>query len=771
MTIKQLAADLVNRKDMDLVTEIDQYLDKLADNFAAISRELDASKKVSAAGVSYTIDQEELKQSPAPIDPKTIGVKPQDMKDLRRNYGLVHDLTEVLSALDTTEAKLRSAFPDEGVARKSLDEVARLRKSTNKKLEEAYAYLQNLAQGKAPKVFQEFVTQCNRIIEKSIVYLNSTANIYLHEVAGVLVFSHYLQLVDAIDEDGTTFERIFVVTSMTVEAPNKYFVSTLTQFEPPSGALLLAQVKNPKEVVRTLHHMLVMDSFSNSMGAFPVPLLLKPSDVRLAMFNEAQHISKVEVDDVTGNILFHLKPTVQDNELIGRISGALNLDLKNIMTRTRSRLRVAKKDWGDHWVLTYFMLKPDNAPQALAEDLEFLKERFQLKDDQVQRVLHIVNSSAVFVKTGHRSETARIKGDDEYTWLQYTGKPLNLSFRGTPVTLREGDRFGVRYSSNKKDKRLVLDAPGFGLTKVMTLTPDVEQRLYKSHTSASTVKAHTMAQLKERLWDQAWTNLMPELRGQKEMNESTLVDYLISYTNQSLREQVYGKPGNASNTQISIDAKQYIKRAPTPEWASVVTSGTVSFKFKGKSVKVNKPASVKARASDENENRKQPKPAKKHKDWTDGLEVIYEELRESDVFSPSELDTIGEMSEDEFLKCLSSTQTANVYETALSLVRFLKLAAGQPDRCWEHEGAPQHAVTKLLCSPSTTNDWGLIALRMVQNMGHQYGSGHVVHHGTKSMVTWDVRDVEDSRDVVVSILFGPGPGNLNEPIQVVIKTA
>lgn len=769
MTIKHIATDMVNRKDMDLVTQIDQYLDKLADSLSAIGKELEDTKKVSAAGMSYTIDQTEMKQSPSPVDPKTIGVKPADLKDLRRNYSLVHDLTDVLSALDTTEAKLRSAFPDEGVARKSLDEVARLRKSTNKQLEDAYAYLQHLAQGKAPKVFQEFVTQCNRIIEKSIVYLNSTANIYLHEVAGVLVFSHYLQLIDAIDEDGTPFERIFIVVSMSVEAPNKFYVSTLTQFEPPSGALLLAQVKNPKEVVRSLHHMLAMDNFSNNMGAFPVPLLLKPSDIRVSMFNEAQHVSKVEVDDVTGNINFHLKPTVQDNELIGRISGNLNLDLKNIMTRTKSRLRVAKKDWGDHWVLTYFMLKPDNAPQALAEDLEFLKERFGLKEDQVQRVLHIVNSSAAFVKTGYRAkETARIKGDDEYTWLNYTGKPLNLSFRGTPVTLREGDRFGVRYSSNKKDKRLVLDAPGFGLTKVMTLTPEVEHRLYKNH--ASVVKSHTMADLKETLWDKAWNNLLPELRGQKEMSESTLADYLISYTDLGLLEQVYGKRGNASNTQIGIDAKQYVKRAPTPEWAGIVQAAAKTFKFKGKSVKVSAPKAVKALAKNDSNKSDKPPKKQKHKDWTDGLEVIYEELQEADVFSPSELDTIGEMSEEEFLKCLSSTQTANVYETALGLIKFLKLAAGQPERCWSHAGAQVHHVTKLLCSPATTNDWSLIALRMVQNMGHQYGSGHVEHHGTKSMVTWDVLDAEDARNVTVRIVFGPGASNMNEPIQVTIAS-
>ena len=74
-------------------------------------------------------------------------------------------------------------------------------------------------------------------------------------------------------------------------------------------------------------------------------------------------------------------------------------------------------------------------------------------------------------------ETSRIKGADDYTWLRYTGKPVILNFRGTRFTLTNGMEFGVRLSSNKKDKRLVVDHPDMGLTKVITLTPELENHL------------------------------------------------------------------------------------------------------------------------------------------------------------------------------------------------------------------------------------------------------------------------------------------------------
>jgi hypothetical protein len=61
---------------------------------------------------------------------------------------------------------------------------------------------------------------------------------------------------------------------------------------------------------------------------------------------------------------------------------------------------------------------------------------------------------------------ARIKSEDEYDWLQYKGKPLEIPFRGITRTLETGQKIGVRKSSNGKQIRMVFDGD---LNRVMTL--------------------------------------------------------------------------------------------------------------------------------------------------------------------------------------------------------------------------------------------------------------------------------------------------------------
>lgn len=67
------------------------------------------------------------------------------------------------------------------------------------------------------------------------------------------------------------------------------------------------------------------------------------------------------------------------------------------------------------------------------------------------------------------TETALIKGSESYQWFTYTGaRPYSLDFRGKPVALKNGDEFGVRWSSNGKQRRLIIKS--LGVSKVFTLT-------------------------------------------------------------------------------------------------------------------------------------------------------------------------------------------------------------------------------------------------------------------------------------------------------------
>ena len=70
-----------------------------------------------------------------------------------------------------------------------------------------------------------------------------------------------------------------------------------------------------------------------------------------------------------------------------------------------------------------------------------------------------------------------IKSVDHYSWYTYSGsKPVTVKYRGTPISISKGTRFGVRPSVNKKDIRLVI---GDDINRVITLTLDQAKSLSK----------------------------------------------------------------------------------------------------------------------------------------------------------------------------------------------------------------------------------------------------------------------------------------------------
>ena len=69
---------------------------------------------------------------------------------------------------------------------------------------------------------------------------------------------------------------------------------------------------------------------------------------------------------------------------------------------------------------------------------------------------------------------ARIKDESEYDTFTYTGKPIEIPFRGITRTLEKGQRFGVRKSSNGKQIRMIFEGDP---TRVMTLDLPLAKRI------------------------------------------------------------------------------------------------------------------------------------------------------------------------------------------------------------------------------------------------------------------------------------------------------
>ena len=69
------------------------------------------------------------------------------------------------------------------------------------------------------------------------------------------------------------------------------------------------------------------------------------------------------------------------------------------------------------------------------------------------------------------------KPEEAYDFFVFNGRrPVEVQYRGKPIQVKKGQRFGVRPSANKKQIRMVL---GDDVSRVITLTLEQAKQLAK----------------------------------------------------------------------------------------------------------------------------------------------------------------------------------------------------------------------------------------------------------------------------------------------------
>lgn len=86
---------------------------------------------------------------------------------------------------------------------------------------------------------------------------------------------------------------------------------------------------------------------------------------------------------------------------------------------------------------------------------------------------------------------SRVLPEQDYQFFEYQGaKPVAIQFRGKPLEITKGTRYGVRPSTNGKSIRLIFPKEP---TRVFTIDLETAQKLAKG------IKTKASASSKERL--------------------------------------------------------------------------------------------------------------------------------------------------------------------------------------------------------------------------------------------------------------------------------
>lgn len=398
-TYKEIAhkvwADRAYRTVRDVEKELDSISSAVSDSLALLNEFRISTLKAN----NLVIDVER----PAPVsNPKIKKFGTKHIKELDKNFRVIHSLYDAKTNLENLEAKLRLSNRDMGAdVSKAMSGIAQIRKQIYSGLTEAFAFLSEMGTKNAPEFFAEFSTKLSTLCSRSIKYEELTVYPYMFAQEDSLCFAYYLKLSDVIDDNGARLPELYVVTSAVVgnkSEQTEYYLDVLHEFTPPSSDLFTTKIDPSKmqSVLMDLSDLLSVSHFANSIKRIPVKLLLNPGAITPDIFGYEDSISEISFDDENHQINFWLKPTVTEKSTVDRILTQLHLDLKGLMIATRARLSQAvttkKNPKGNScFVISFFLVKNSNAPSANVDDIEFLKTRFDLSDATVNKILQTIN--------------------------------------------------------------------------------------------------------------------------------------------------------------------------------------------------------------------------------------------------------------------------------------------------------------------------------------------------------------------------------------------
>ena len=376
-------------------TDLGKISESVADNLSLL---VNYQKKIETAN-QFVIDLSTPNLHKSPIGKSNL--KPVLVKNLEKNFAIMRSLWESKDALSSLEAKLRMSKSLGADSAEALNGISVVRKQIIKGLSDAGNFLANQAAKSMPEEFAQVVKNVQRLISRAIAYGDTSTFSYMFPDGDNLCYCSYVELKDVIDDKGSRIPQLYIVVSFTIGAgtlgKKTYFMDVLHEFEPPSAAILTSQINPAKmaTVAEELSDLLQVSHFSNSIKRIPVNLLISPDSINRDLFSFSEYVAHVESDSETQQLNFYLKPTVKDKAVVDKIQQQLYLDVKALVVNTRARMRAAITEKEFEGVkcscISFFILRGKDAPAASVEDLDFLKERFNLSDKAINQILVNIN--------------------------------------------------------------------------------------------------------------------------------------------------------------------------------------------------------------------------------------------------------------------------------------------------------------------------------------------------------------------------------------------
>ena len=385
--IRKVVNDMLNEQaaDSQLVQKTEKALAKVAAakvqaaqdfKILDITNEKTVTKKKRTINVDFPI------------------VKVPNAAELMKSYALAEALSEKYKYTLNLENEVKMNFAKFGAnknVQETLGSIQKLKQSLEKNLHKLFESLNQVANGHAPKEYLKFVqTLADELLNNRHIECDSGKTMTYAAMAkdddgkDKLVFAGYIILVNAVSDEGKIAPTLYIAVKWTVGGDVEVFVEH--EFFAPTLLTGGTTVENTREAVKVVADQLSLEGFSSQIGNLPVSMRIRQPASGLSpnLFSAAEFIDKVTADE--DELVFTLKP--EGVKHMDDIQHQLFLEVKSMLKNKRST-RVRMKPAGNKLSFTFTGL--DQSGGIHPHDLDFLSDKYKLKEAQLRKIANIIN--------------------------------------------------------------------------------------------------------------------------------------------------------------------------------------------------------------------------------------------------------------------------------------------------------------------------------------------------------------------------------------------
>lgn len=391
-------------KDLKVsIGEIEQLVNKQQKLLAS---SLTAETRLSAAaGSSFTITLRDettddararLRKLKRTMDPDLVDVVVPNKAALEKQYKLAEELHEKYRTLEAVESQISTRFKDAPAAKGMIREITDAKKGVGAALKKCLGFISSLADKHVPKSFQKYMDAISEEVDAHVPSQETRNFLYISVAGeGSLVFTYYKLMEDAINDDGSVTPALYIVVQWVVgndKTEPVIYVYLEHDYVTPNELLKQSsgtEVSSAGSAVKAVAHLLSLEQFSSELGVVPLSLafLNDPANISKSLFRVADLIDSFAVEGTS--ITFNIKKEVPKTDY-GKIGNELYVDVKRLMKNQRTA-RLKMNPMPGQRKIEFISVGAAGPLDISYEDAEFFKERFDINDQQLRRVVNILN--------------------------------------------------------------------------------------------------------------------------------------------------------------------------------------------------------------------------------------------------------------------------------------------------------------------------------------------------------------------------------------------